>query len=267
MIRFYSKKGGAQDFELLSTTYNKEEWLSQKSLICRFLRAKSRTDAADLLEGIPLELYDSTNVFGDDFYVLYCEVSIEEYVEFEEFIQDKNVQGLWQQIVDAFWDMKRSIRFIATGISEKEQAIIPTPRVDVTNVAVLRALRDVENLLVTSGPVSAVDRVHTILHGYFREICVSADLELPNDASIVRLFSILRNHHPVLVNLGSRTEEVSRLLNTMSSIVDQLNMWRNRASIAHANEAILSEDEAVLAINASRTLLHYINSKVQRHCT
>ena len=267
MIRFYSKKGGAQDFELLSTTYSKEEWMHQKSLICRLLRTKSRNDAADLLEKTQLELYDSTNTFGDDFYVLYCEVSIEQYVEFEEFIQDKKMQGLWQQIVDAFWDMKRYIRFIATGISEEEQAIIPTPRVDITNVAVLRALRDVENLLVTSGPVSAVDRVHTILHGYFREICVSVDLELPNDASITRLFSILRNHHPGLLNLGVRAEEVSRVLNTMSSIVDQLNTWRNRASIAHANEDILTEDEAVLAINASRTLLHYINSKVSTQYT
>jgi len=50
---FLFKKGGAQDFELLSMTYNKEEWISQKSLICRLLRAKSRTDAADLLDEIP----------------------------------------------------------------------------------------------------------------------------------------------------------------------------------------------------------------------
>lgn len=265
MIRFYSKKGGAQDFELLSTTSSKEEWLHQKTLICRLLRTKSRNDAADLLERMPLELYDSTNGFGDDFYVLYCEVSIEQYVEFEEFVQDKKMQGLWQQIVDAFWDIGRYIRFIAAGIFEEEHTIIATPRVDITNAAVLRALRDVENLLVTSGPVSAVDRVHTILHGYFGEICARADLELPNDASITQLFSILRTQHPVLVNLGSRTEEVSRVLRAMSSIVEQLNTWRNRASIAHANEDILDEDEAVLAINAARTLLHYINSKMIRH--
>ncbi len=50
--------------------------------------------------------------------------------------------------------------------------------------------------------------MHTILHGYFREICVSVDLELPNDVSIIRLFSILRNHHSALLNLGSRAEEV-----------------------------------------------------------
>jgi len=73
-----------------------------------------------------MKYHDSTNVFGDEFYVLYSEVPIEEYVEFEEFIQNKNMQGLWQQIVDAFWDMKKNIRFIATGISENEQAIIPS---------------------------------------------------------------------------------------------------------------------------------------------
>ncbi|MGL5255488.1 MAG: abortive infection family protein [Proteocatella sp.] len=66
------------------------------------------------------------------------------------------------------------------------------------------------------------------------------------------------------MKFSSRTEEVSRVLRAMALIIEQLNTWRNRTSIAHANEDILDEAEAVLAINAARTLLHYINSKLVR---
>lgn len=45
-------------------------------------------------------------------------------------------------------------------------------------------------------------------------------------------------------------------------IVDALNPLRNRASLAHPNESLLAEPEAMLVINSVRTLLHYIDSRV-----
>lgn len=264
MIYFYSRRGGAQDFELLSSALPKEEWVHLKSLVCRLLRAKSKNAAADLLESTSLELYDAVNHFGDEFLVLQCTVSVEQYVELEENVKDKAVQGLWQQIVDSFGSIDKYIRFIAAEISEEDHEIISSPNFGITSTSVARALRDIENLLVTSGPVSAVDRVHTVLYGYLEEICIRAELPVPNDASITSLFSILRNQHPSFSNLGQRIDEISRVLRSMSSIIEQLNTWRNRASVAHANENILEEAEAILAINAARTILHYLNAKIVR---
>jgi hypothetical protein len=50
----------------------------------------------------------------------------------------------------------------------------------------------------------------------------------------------------------------------MSTIVDALQPMRNRASLAHANEQLLCREDAVLAINAARSLIHYLDAKLAR---
>ena len=46
-----------------------------------------------------------------------------------------------------------------------------------------------------------------------------------------------------------------RVALAMANIVDALNPLRNRASLAHPNTGLLEEPEAMLVINAVRTLL------------
>ena len=47
----------------------------------------------------------------------------------------------------------------------------------------------------------------------------------------------------------------------MASILDSLSPIRNRASIAHPNQELLAEPEAMLVVNTVRTLLNYLNAK------
>jgi hypothetical protein len=48
----------------------------------------------------------------------------------------------------------------------------------------------------------------------------------------------------------------------MSAIIAVLNPVRNRASVAHPNDELLEEPEAMLVINAVRTILQYVNAKL-----
>ena len=48
-----------------------------------------------------------------------------------------------------------------------------------------------------------------------------------------------------------------------ASGVDALNTLRNRASIAHPNEGLLDREEAYLYVNAVRTLMAYIDAKLE----
>jgi len=54
----------------------------------------------------------------------------------------------------------------------------------------------------------------------------------------------------------------TKALNIFSAVVDALNPIRNRMSGAHPNEVLLDEPEAMLVINAIRTLLHYLNARI-----
>ena len=54
--------------------------------------------------------------------------------------------------------------------------LIASQTPQITSEVVLRALQDAENLIQTSGPTSAVDRVHTVLHGYLIAVCDGAGI-------------------------------------------------------------------------------------------
>jgi hypothetical protein len=132
----------------------------------------------------------------------------------------------------------------------------------ITSDVVSRALADAEALIAASGATSAVDRVHTAMHGYLIAVCDSASLSAPADAPMTTLFKLLRRAHPKLADLGPRAEEITKVLNACASILDAMNPVRNRASVAHPNRDLLSDDEARLVISICRTLLNYLDAKL-----
>jgi hypothetical protein len=132
-----------------------------------------------------------------------------------------------------------------------------------TSAVVEHALLDAENLMVSRGATSGVDRVHTALHGYLNQMCRDANLTVVEDSSLTKLFKLLRSQHPQFQNVGVHSENIGRLLGAMATIVDVLNPIRNKASVAHPNETLLGEPEALLVINSVRTLLNYFDSKIR----
>jgi AbiJ N-terminal domain 5/Abortive infection C-terminus len=140
---------------------------------------------------------------------------------------------------------------------------VPPVKVSLPSAAevVQRALSDADSLLHSSGPTSALDRLHTALHGYLRAVCADGQVDLPQDASITAAFKALRTGHPALKDLGYQDGELGRIIGAFSTVVDAVNTIRNRASVAHPNEVLLGEDEAHLVVNAVRTLFHYLNKK------
>jgi AbiJ N-terminal domain 5/Abortive infection C-terminus len=140
------------------------------------------------------------------------------------------------------------------------EQVAPVANKDLTAPEVVaRALRDSEELLKSSGPTSAVDRLHTALHGYFKHLCMTAHLTVAENASITSVFKTLRSSHPKFSGLDS---DIAKLLNGFSSIVDTLNTARNNSSVAHPNALLLEDAEAHLMVNACRTMFHYVQAKV-----
>ena len=137
---------------------------------------------------------------------------------------------------------------------------IPSPAS--TRDVVLRALVDADMLLRTNGPISAVDRIHTALHGHLLSMCDAADIALPADPSITVAMKHLRLNHPALVAAGSRAADITQVLYAMSNVLDKLNTIRNTASVAHPNESLLSDAEARLAINAGKSVFTYVDEKL-----
>ena len=139
---------------------------------------------------------------------------------------------------------------------------LPVPESVPANASetVLRALRDAQSLIEQQRASSAVDRVHTALHGYLRTLCDEADIAYEVEDSPQRLLRLLRERHPRLAG-AQPPGAISRVLTSLGTTVDAINAIRNTGSLAHPNEQLIDEPEAMLVINAVRTLLHYLDAR------
>lgn len=126
---------------------------------------------------------------------------------------------------------------------------------------VRRALDDADTLMRTSGPQSAVDRVHTAMHGYLHSLCDEVGIPHDDRPTMNQLLKALRAEHPSLADQGARPDDVNKILRSMATIFDSLNPVRNNASVAHPTDELIGEPEAMLVVNTVRTLLSYMESK------
>ena len=255
--------GGAGVTELLGPTLPSADWKKIAAAAKRLAKLRGGKRAAELWDEYEFELLEGTNYFGDEFAVLHASVDVEAYAYFSEAAANPASKASFRAVADAISEIGPFTRFVAVSL-ETEEAVIPVepPSPRVTSEAVDRALKDAENLIQTSGASSAVDRVHTALHGYLRAVLDRRGVDFAKTAPITLLFSLLRENEPSVKDVGTRSEDLLRMIRAMSAVVDALNNIRNEASGAHPAEDVLAEAEAMLAINSTRTLLHYLDQKL-----
>lgn len=215
-----------------------------------------------------------------DFYPEYCGLDIDpnsiEGTTRERFIQivsnaspkdqAKILRGVLERFPTSPEHPKRTPELYGEihALIQRLEGISPIafPTLPINSQAVEQAIADAEALINKNGAVSAVDRVHTVTHGYLAEICKKAGITYPPDATLTKLFRLIREQHPSFANLGPRSQDISKILNSSAAILDALTPLRNKASLAHPNESLLGTDEAMLVINVTKTLLHYLNAKI-----
>lgn len=224
-------------------------------------------------------LGDFTYSTHADFYPEYCDLDIDPYTlegtTRERFIeilstqsphgQAKILRGVLERFdVDAEHPNRLQLRQELEGwIARLEGAPavgIDTPKQ--TRDVVVRALADAEELIRTNGATSAVDRIHTALHGHVLALCEAAGLTVDRETTTNRALKLLRQSHPALAVSGPRAEDITRILGAMATVLDSLNPIRNNASVAHPNAELLDDPEAHLTINAARTVFAFLDAKL-----
>lgn len=135
------------------------------------------------------------------------------------------------------------------------------PELVITSTTVNQAIRDAKTLLKNEGAVSAVDRMHTVLHGYLKQVCRDADIEYNTEDTINQLLNKLKLKHPDLV---IKNDNADKILKNLANVLDKVNPLRNNSTLAHANDVLLEEDEAMFVINTINTVLSFLNSKFSK---
>jgi hypothetical protein len=256
--------GGASDYNLGDESFRDEYWERIKQSTCKLLRARGSEKAVELLETIPFSLFNATNGFGDEFCVLIAYIPFEAYLPLSEIYKDVIIEKAASDISHTLSETSSHYaRFVVVGLDNSSvPETVAAPTLQVTSIAVERALADAEQLIRTRDAISGVDRVHTAFHGYLRAVVIKMGLKPDNNAGTTQLFKIIKENHQAFKLSLAEDEEVTKILRATATILDALNPIRNRASIAHPNERMIEEPEAMLVVNIVRTLLHYLNSKI-----
>jgi hypothetical protein len=266
MITLYHGSG-ASGFEVLKPAMSDSEWEKKRSAAVRLLHLRNFKRAAGLLRTYPFFPHDGTNYFNDDFQILWLPLPIEEYVKVDGWRRDPLDKDTFRTIAVTLNELGVAIRFVAADIEQDAPRLsVATPSLETTSDIVEQALQDVESLVRAGASVSGVDRIHTALHGYLIQACKDGGLVVdpPKNPPMTYFFKQLRLH-PAFAEVTHLKNETEKLLNGMANALDALNPLRNSGSVAHPNEFLLEEAEALLAINSARTILHYIDLRIKTH--
>ncbi len=218
----------------------------------------------------------------EEFYPYFCDLSISpsayEGTTRQKFLtilessdpqtQAKILKGVLKKYpIEFFLEDQREVKRKAfqeiEGLIRKLESAngVTTEELHVTNATVERAIQDAKVLIEKNGATSGVDRIHTALHGYLKEVARKAGITLKEEETLTQVFKKLKASHPALQKGGIRQDDIDQIINSFSNTLDKLNPIRNKASLSHPNEELLEEDEAMLVVNTAQTVLNYLNRK------
>lgn len=120
-----------------------------------------------------------------------------------------------------------------------------------------RLLNDIQNNIKIDQPQLVLDRLHTYLVSYFRNLCKKHDIEYFQNDTINNLCGKYKKH--LEANSLIETEMSKRIIGSIISLLESFNSIRNDKSFAHDNE-ILSYAESVFVIENVLSILKFIES-------
>lgn len=150
---------------------------------------------------------------------------------------------------------------INIGILIEHYEIIDFSTISLTEV-ISKAIADAELLMSQGKYDSSFDRIHTAFHGYLRKVLENRGVSYEESDTLSQLYNKL--HTDISARIGSApiSDLIKTTMRSASGVVTSINDLRNRHSLAHPNDELLKEREAVFVIKLIKDLSEYINSIV-----
>jgi hypothetical protein len=129
---------------------------------------------------------------------------------------------------------------------------------------VQETLNQCQTLISEHSSSAAIDRAHTALHGYFKNVCKEAGLIISeSDPKIQDYWSLIKTEHPKFqVDVKQYNLPINQVVASIAKLLENLNVARNKHAFSHPNEDIMGEEEAKFCINLFRSILQYIDRKL-----
>ena len=121
--------------------------------------------------------------------------------------------------------------------------------------SVLVAISDAEDAIQKGKYESAVDRLHTALHGYIESLLKNYSINIEKDENLPSMYSKLCKYYEATYGVKKRIGEILR---SGSGMIHYINEIRNKNTLAHPNPELIQNEEAILVIKLVDALFEYI---------
>lgn len=150
---------------------------------------------------------------------------------------------------------------IDIGILVEHYEVIDYSAISLTEV-VAKAISDAELFMSQGKYDSALDRIHTAVHGYLRKILDNKQVTYEESDTLSQLYTKL--HIKISDSMGASpiADLIKTTLRSASGIIPSMNDLRNRHSLSHPNEMLLQKREAELVISIVKNITDYINEVI-----
>jgi hypothetical protein len=129
------------------------------------------------------------------------------------------------------------------------------------NETLRMAVSDATTLMAQGKYSSCIDRVHTALHGYLRvRLDELGNDEYSEDDSIMRLFNLLYREWEEVED-NNINKMMLKVLRSASASLEALNNIRNDYSLAHPNNCIIGEPEAIFILGIMESIVNYMETR------
>jgi HEPN domain-containing protein len=188
--------------------------------------------------------------------ILHIQVPVDDY-EFTESHKDE-LLSLGDKIFGRQDDYL--LTDISIGILIEESEVIDLSHISKTDI-IKKALEDANQFMKEGKYASAIDRVHTAFHGYLRKCLDEKNVSYEESDTLAQLYSKLHNY--IAQNIVGDTEGlIKTTLRSASGIVSAINDIRNKYSLVHPNQSLISDREAKLCIQLIRDVTSYIDEVI-----
>ena len=123
---------------------------------------------------------------------------------------------------------------------------------------VCKAIEDAEVFIREEKYDSAVDRVHTAIHGYLRQLLNVHSVTYREGDGIPALYAKLHTYYEDSIQPADVGDRVKTILRSASGMINAVNELRNNNTIVHPNGQLIQKREAQLVIRLVNAVVDYI---------
>ena len=190
--------------------------------------------------------------------ILHIHVPVDKLYCYE--IEKPKIKSVAQQIYG--WQGDYYLTDVDINIEIEKDSGIDFSNIMVTNT-IQKAISDAEVFMKNEKYDSAFDRVHTAFHGYIRYVLDKKNVQYEESDTLSQLYNKLHEQISKSIENENVSDLVKKTMRSMSGTIQAINEIRNRYSLAHPNESILSKREAEFVIHIIKDIIAYINEFVE----